>query len=99
MERIIQQYKVKIRVAHRTFSWSNEARGNAAVHVAIIGFSNYDVSNKVFYEYENIKGEPHAVNAKNINPYLVEGKDFAITTRKKSIANVPEMITRQSAYR
>nr|WP_211217451.1 type IIL restriction-modification enzyme MmeI [Segetibacter koreensis] len=89
---LFNKYKVKIHFAHRTFSWSNEARGNAAVHVVIIGFSNFDVPNKVFYEYENIKGEPHAVNAKNINPYLVEGKDFAITTRKKSIANVPEMI-------
>lgn len=89
---LFNKYKIKIHFAHRTFSWSNEARGNAAVHVVIIGFSNFDVPNKVFYEYENIKGEPHAVNAKNINPYLVEGKDFAITTRKKSIANVPEMI-------
>ena len=25
--------------AHRTFIWNNEARGNAAVHCVIIGFS------------------------------------------------------------
>lgn len=84
-------YKIKIHFAHRTFSWSNEARGNAGVHVVIIGFANYDTANKTIYEYDDIKGEPHAVKAKNINPYLVEGKDFAITTRKTTLSNVPEM--------
>ncbi|MDP2229475.1 DNA methyltransferase [Methylotenera sp.] len=29
---------IKIHFAHRTFSWSNEARGKAAVHCVIIGF-------------------------------------------------------------
>lgn len=50
----------------------------------------------MIFEYNDIKGEPHEVRAKNINPYLVEGKDFAITTRKKPINNVPEML-RKSA--
>jgi hypothetical protein len=89
---LFNKYKIKIHFAHRTFSWRNEARGNAAVHVVVIGFGNFDVNDKVVYEYENIKGEPHEVKVKNINPYLVEGKDFAITTRKKSISNVPEML-------
>ncbi len=83
---------MKIHFAHRTFSWRNEARGNAAVHVVIIGFANFDVNDKVVYEYENIKAEPHELKVKNINPYLVEGKDFAISTRKKPISNVPEML-------
>ncbi len=89
---LFNKYKIKIHFAHRTFSWSNEARGNAAVHVVIIGFANFDANNKLVYEYHHIKGEPHAVSVKNINPYLVEGKDFALTTRKKSISNVPEMV-------
>ena len=89
---LFHKYKIKIHFAHRTFSWKNEARGNAAVHVVIIGFANFDTNNKVVFEYQDINAEPHAIKVKNINPYLVEGKDFAITTRKKSIANVPEMI-------
>jgi len=44
-------YKIKIHFAHRTFSWSNEAKSNAAVHVVIIGFANYDTLNKTIYEY------------------------------------------------
>jgi len=88
---LFNKYHIKIHFAHRTFKWGNEARGNAAVHVVIIGFSNYDMPEKFIYEYEDIKGEPHEVKAKNINPYLVEGKDFAISTRKKPICNVPEI--------
>ncbi|WP_043999948.1 DNA methyltransferase, partial [Microcystis aeruginosa] len=31
-QELYQKYKIKIHFAHRTFSWSNEAKGNAAVH-------------------------------------------------------------------
>lgn len=85
-------YKVKIYFAHRTFSWSNEAKGNAAVHVVIIGFGANDISNKRLYDYTDIKEEPQEKKVKNINPYLVEGKDFAIANRTKPLCNVPEMI-------
>jgi hypothetical protein len=88
---LFNKYGIKIHFAHRTFSWSNEARGNAAVHVVIIGFANFDLNKKRLFEYDDIKGEPHEINANNINPYLVEGKDFAIATRKKPLINVPEM--------
>ena len=88
---LFNQYQIKIHFAHQTFSWKNEAKGNAAVHVVIIGFANYDTNNKSIFEYENIKGEPHEIKTRNINPYLLEGKDFAISTRSKPICEVPEM--------
>ena len=44
------------------------------------------------FEYVDIQGEPHEIKVKNINPYLVEGKDFALITRKKPFNNVPEML-------
>jgi len=84
-------YGVKIHFAHRTFSWSNEARGNAAVHCVIIGFANYDSNNKTIYEYDDIKGEPHALKVKNINPYLVESRDIFVNSRRNPICNVPEI--------
>jgi hypothetical protein len=43
---MFSKYKIKIHFAHRTFKWGNEARGNAAVHVVIIGFAHYDQANK-----------------------------------------------------
>ena len=89
---LFNQYKIKIHFAHRTFSWRNEAKGNAAVHVVIVGFANYDTSNKTIYEYESIKGEAHEIKVKNINPYLVEGKDLVLLARTNPIDNVPKMI-------
>ncbi len=35
---------VKIHFAHRTFQWSSEARGKAAVHCVIIGFALHDTA-------------------------------------------------------
>jgi type I restriction-modification system DNA methylase subunit len=89
---LFNKYKIKIHFAHRTFSWRNEAKGNAAVHVIIIGFSNFDISDKFIYDYEDIKSEPHEIKSKNINPYLVEGKDEFVIRRKQTISNVPELI-------
>jgi hypothetical protein len=89
---LFNQYKLKIHFAHRTFSWRNEAKGNAAVHCVIVGFANYDTNNKSIFEYEDIKGEPHEIKVKNINPFLVEGKDITVENRKSPICKVPEII-------
>jgi len=88
---LFNRYKIKIHFAHRTFKWSNEARGKAAVHVVIIGFSNFDKPDKQIFEYEDIKGEPHELRAKNINPYLVEGRDVLLLKRRDPICAVPKM--------
>ncbi len=88
---LFNQYKIKIHFAHQTFSWSNEAKGNAAVHVVIIGFANFDTNNKSIFEYENIKGEPHEIKVKNINPYLLGGKDNILFKRTNSICESPIM--------
>ncbi|MFA6402511.1 MAG: DNA methyltransferase [Salinivirgaceae bacterium] len=88
---LFHQYKIKIHFAHQTFSWSNEAKGNAAVHVIIIGFANFDTNNKSIFEYENIKGEPHEIKVKNINPYLIESKDEILFKRTNPICKSPFM--------
>lgn len=89
---LFNRYKLKIHFAHRTFSWRNEAKGNAAVHCVIVGFANYDTNSKSIFEYEDIKGEPHEIKVKNINPFLVEGKDITVENRKSPICKVPEII-------
>lgn len=89
---LFSKYNVKIHFAHQTFNWTNEARGKAAVHCIIVGFANYDTNNKSIFEYENIKAEPHEIKAKNINPFLVEGKDITVENRKSPICNVPEIV-------
>ncbi len=88
---MLNKYGIKIHFAHRTFKWSNEAKGNAAVYCVIIGFANYDTINKSIFDYENIRGEAHEIKAKNINPYLVDAKDIFISRRNKPICGVPQM--------
>ena len=88
---MLNKYNIKIHFAHRTFKWSNEAKGNAAVYCVIVGFANFDTSNKSIFEYDDIKGEAHEIKAKNINPYLVDAKDILINKRRKPICNVPEI--------
>jgi hypothetical protein len=90
-QELYQKYKIKIHFAHRTFSWSNEAKGNAAVHCVIIGFGLEDIDNKRIFDYADIKGEPTERKVKNINPYLVEGSDLVILSRRKTISSVPEI--------
>lgn len=88
---MLNKYGVKIHFAHRTFKWSNEAKGNAAVYCVIIGFANFDTNNKIIFDYEDIKGEAHEIKAKNINPYLVDAKDILIEKRTKPLFNVPKI--------
>lgn len=88
---MFKEYGIKIHFAHRTFKWRNEAKGNAAVYCVIIGFANYDIPSKIIFDYEDIKGEPKEIKAKNINPYLVDAKDILITKRRKPLCKVPEI--------
>jgi hypothetical protein len=82
---------IHIHFAHRTFSWTNEASGRAAVHCVIIGFGLEDRSDKVIFEYNDIKGEPHVVPAGNINPYLVDAPDVFLEKRRRPVGTAPEM--------
>lgn len=88
---MLNKYYIKIHFAHRTFKWSNEAKGNAAVYCVIVGFANYDTNNKSIFEYEDIKGEAHELKVKNINPYLVDAKDLLINKSSNPICKVPKM--------
>jgi hypothetical protein len=90
-QELFNNYKIKIHFAHRTFNWSNEAKGNAAVHCVIIGFGLKDNENKRIFDYLDIKGEPAEKKVKNINPYLVESGDLVILSRRKPILNAPEI--------
>jgi hypothetical protein len=82
---------MKIHFAHRTFRWDNEARGVAAVHCVIIGFGSGDAKNKTIFEYADLKSEPHAIAATNINPYLVDAADIVLPSRSRALCDVPEI--------
>lgn len=92
------KYNIKIHFAHRTFKWTNEAKGNAGVFVVIISFYNEaDLtkssknSEKQLFDYPDIKGEPLVIKTKNINPYLVAAEDIVVLQRTTPLCPVPQM--------
>ena len=86
---------VHIRFAHRTFQWSNEGKGVAAVHCVIIGFGLREPDKRTLYTYpDGIKGEPVAQPAKNINPYLADAPDVVLQRRGRPLCpDAPEMVS------
>ncbi len=82
---------VHIRFAHRTFRWSNEAKGVAAVHCVIIGFALREPSSRVIYDYVDISGNPHAISAANISPYLIDGANILLPNRREHISGAPKI--------
>lgn len=88
---LFTEYGAKIHFAHRTFKWTNEAPGKAAVHCVIIGFALFDAPRKQLFDYEDIRGEPHERIVSNINPYLVEGSDVVVLKQGKAIDDAPQI--------
>ena len=82
---------VTIHFAHRTFQWSNEGRGVAAVHCVIVGFGLQEAAEKWLFDYESPKAEPIAAKAKTINPYLLDAATYVIEKRTKPISSVIEI--------
>lgn len=83
---------IKIHFAHRTFKWMNEARGQAAVHCVIIGFANFAISTQHLFDYETPTSEPHQIESKNINPYLIDQADLVIRNRNSPIGDFPKLV-------
>jgi hypothetical protein len=82
---------VKIHFAHRTFQWSSEARGKAAVHCVIIGFALHDAVEKRIFDYATVQSEPHEIRANNINPYLFDAPNVLLTKRMFPLCDAPKM--------
>jgi type II restriction/modification system DNA methylase subunit YeeA len=86
---LFKRFQLDIHFAHRTFSWQSEARGKAHVHVVIIGFASFAASSRTLFEYHDQKGEPVAISARNINPYLADAPNTLILKRKSQISGGP----------
>lgn len=88
---MFDRFHVHINFAHQTFRWSNEARGKAAVHCVIIGFSMVDSTEKTIYEYPDVNGEPQVKSVSNINPYLIDANNVLLENRNDPICDIPGM--------
>lgn len=88
---LLNKYHIKLHFAHRTFKWSNAARGKAAVHCVIIGFAPFDVNDKRIWDYEEPDSDSQEIQVGNINPYLVDAPTVFLEKRREPICAVPEM--------
>lgn len=77
---------VRVDFAHRSFRWTSEARGRAAVFVVIIGFSDGGKrARKLLYDYERATvDEPQERAATQINPYLADAPADVIPIRSRT---------------
>jgi hypothetical protein len=88
---LMQKFGLHISFAHRTFQWSNEAPGIAAVHCVIIGFARIASDARRLFSYDDIGGDPHESVVGNINAYLVDGPNVFLPNRSTPISNAPAM--------
>ncbi|MBR6204958.1 MAG: class I SAM-dependent DNA methyltransferase [Candidatus Methanomethylophilaceae archaeon] len=84
---LLRMFDICIDFAYRTFKWSNEARGVAAVHCVIIGFSRSNNRTKRIYD-----GTETRV-ATNISPYLVDAPNVIVESSKDVLCDAPSMMT------
>ena len=82
----------RIKFAHRTFAWTSEASGKAAVHCTIIGFSRNPTAPRLF-EYATPKAAPHEITTKTINAYLVDGPNVLVGTRQSPLSEELSEVT------
>ncbi|HEX8424623.1 MAG TPA: type IIL restriction-modification enzyme MmeI, partial [Pyrinomonadaceae bacterium] len=88
----LREKKIKIHFAHRAFKWTNETRGQAAVHCVIVGFAAFDTARKHLYDYHTPTSDSHETACNNINPYLVAQPDVIMTNRKTPLSDVPPLV-------
>lgn len=83
---LLEKYNIHIDFAWTTFVWGNESNNKANVHCVIIGFSHLYHKKKAIYTFGKIK------HVDNISPYLIEGSNLLIRSRRKPICDVPQII-------
>ena len=83
---------IQINFAHRTFVWSNEARGKAAVHCVVVGIVHGEAKQPTIYDYPNPKGDCIVVPVKRINGYLIDGPFLTLPARTSPPAGMPRML-------
>lgn len=81
---------LNIHIAYPTFTWANNARDKAAVHVVIVGLTGQSKKRQLF---QQIDGQWHCKQVSNISPYLIEGSNIAVLAKSKPmVKGVPPLL-------
>ncbi len=85
----------RVKFAHRTFAWTSEAPGAAAVHCSAIGFDRATRKRARLFDYSgNLRGEPVEIPVvEQLNGYLVDGPTVLVDQRRTPLAPaLPPMV-------
>jgi hypothetical protein len=77
---------LEIDFAYTSFKWSNFAKNNAGVTCVIVGVRNKADKPKLLFGADSYK------IVKNINPYLIEGKDVFVRRTSDVLSDFPPMV-------
>ena len=84
----LSELDIAIFFAHRPFSWSNESKGKAAVHVVIVGLAQGPLRGpRSLWTYATVKSAPSLVKATEVNAYLLDAPQAVVTTRQSALAS------------
>ncbi len=66
--------QLEIAFAHRTFAWGSDARGQAHVHVVVLGLDRRQAvpAERCLFSYTDMKGEPEESRHQALSPYLLD---------------------------
>ncbi len=86
-EPVYNRFGIHIDFAYQTFIWDSEANQKANVHCVIVGFSCAPNNRK-----KVIYSSGGSSVAENINPYLINADNVFISSRSRSLCDVPQMV-------
>lgn len=79
----------RIKFAHRSFAWSSEAPGAAAVHCVIVGFTRDPKVKPRLFSYATVKSEPVEEPVETgINAYLLDAANVLVEKRSTVLSRV-----------
>lgn len=86
---LFNRCNLEIAFAHRTFAWGSDARGQAHVHVVILGLDQRQAARpeKPLFSYSDINGNPAESRHTTLSPYLIDGQgltDAHLVVREES---------------
>ena len=87
---LFERCKLEIAFAHRTFAWGSDARGQAHVHVVILGLDRREAARteKCLFSYPDINGEPEESGHAVLSPCLFDASrlsDPYLVVREESL--------------
>lgn len=97
---VFERCGLEIAFAHRTFAWGSDARGQANVHVVILGLDRRenDKGEKRLFDYPDLRGDPEETRHKSLSPYLFDASSLGdphLTVREESkpVNGLPRLLS------